>query len=123
MTPEEFVDALREVALHAAVDGALSVVEKPPGRRPRRELVESSAWYRGLSDADRAQLRVVASIVAHDVLFSVFAVLDGIRTVEATPDKGKFKLVFQKDGKEWELNPPRGPMLHEFLNAEPEPGH
>ena len=44
MTREEFVDALREVVLRA-VDATLASVEKPPGRRPRRELVEANAWY------------------------------------------------------------------------------
>ena len=35
MTPEEF--------------------EAPPGRRPRQELVDASAWYRGPSEEDRAR--------------------------------------------------------------------
>lgn len=54
MTPEEFVKALREVVLARAVDSTLSAIEKPPGRRPGRELLEASAWYQGLSDQDRA---------------------------------------------------------------------
>lgn len=122
MTPEEFVDALREVVLKRAVDSTLSTVEKPPGRRPRRELVETSAWFQGLSDQDRARLRDVASMVAHQAVFGVLAVLDGARVVESTPDKGTFKLAFQKGEKKWDLNPPDGVPLHDLLNQEPESG-
>ena len=56
MTPEEFVNALREIVLTRAVDSTLSSIESASGRRPRRELVEANAWYQGLSDEDRAQL-------------------------------------------------------------------
>jgi len=122
MTPEEFVNALREVVLTRAVDSTLSSVESPPGRRPRRELVEANAWYQGLSDQDRAQLRGVAAMVAHQAVFGLLAVLDGARVVEDTPEKGEFRLAFRKGGQEWELNPPGGVPLHDILNQPPEPG-
>jgi hypothetical protein len=122
MTPEEFVNALRDVVLARAVDSTLSAIERPPGRRPRRELVEANAWYQGLSDEDRKRLHTVASMVAHQAVFGVLAVLDGARVVESTPDKGSFKLTFQKGGKDWDLNPSDGVPLHDLLNQGPESG-
>jgi hypothetical protein len=122
MTPEEFVNALREVVLRSGVDSTLSSIESPPGRRPGRELVETNAWYQALSEQDRAQLRRVAAMVAHQALFGVLAVLDGARVVEDTPDKGEFRLAFRKGGQEWELNPAGGVPLHDLLNQPPEPG-
>jgi hypothetical protein len=116
MTPEEFVNALREVALERAVDSTLASIESPPGRHPRRELVEANIWYRSLAEEDRTRLRAVASMVAHQAVFGVLAVLDGARVVENTPDKGTFKLAFQKGEKEWPLNPPDGVPLHDLLN-------
>ena len=118
MTPEEFVNALRETVLKNVVESSISSIESPPGRRPRRELVEASAWYRSLSDGDKAGVRRVASIVAHQTLFGVLAVLDGARVVENTPDKGTFRLVFKKGSEEWELNPPAGVPLHDLFNRE-----
>jgi hypothetical protein len=115
MTPEEFVNALREVVLARAVDSTLSAIENPPGRHPRRELVEANVWYQGLSEPDRGRLRAVASMVAHQAVFGVLAVLDGARVVENTPDKGTFKLTFQEGEKDWELNPPDGVPLHDLL--------
>ena len=122
MTPEEFVKGLREVVLARAVDSTLSSIESPPGRRPRRELIEANTWYQTLSEQDRARLREVASMVAHQAVFGVLAVLDGSRVVENTPDKGTFKLAFRKGGKEWELNPLDGVPLHDLLNQAPESG-
>lgn len=100
MTPEEFVNALREVVLTRAVDSTLSAIESPPGRRPRRDMVEANAWYQGLADLDRVQLRRVAAMVAHQAVFGLLAVLDGARVVEDTPVKGEFRLAFRKGSQE-----------------------
>jgi hypothetical protein len=116
MTSEEFVNSLREVVLKTAVDSTLSAVQSPPGRRPRPELVEANAWYEKLSEQDRARLRHIASMVAHQAVFGVLAVLDGARVLEDTTEKGTFKLAFRKGSEEWELNPPGGVPLHDILN-------
>lgn len=118
MTPDEFVNALRQVVLEQSVDTTLSAVEHPPGRRPSRELVEASVWYSRLTEEDRAQVRAIAAMVAHDAVFGMLAVLDGARAVESTPTKGRFHLTFHKDGKTWDLSPPDGVPLHDLLNAE-----
>ena len=116
MTSEQFVDALREVAIARAVDSALSAIEKPAGRQPAPDLVEASSWYARLSDEDRRQLRNLASMVAHHAVFGVLTVLDGSRVIENTADKGNFKLIFRKGSIETELNSPNGVPLHDLLN-------
>lgn len=122
MTPEEFVNALREVVLARAVDSTLAAIENPPGRRPARELVEANAWFNGLSEQDRAHLRGVATMVAQQAVFGMLAVLDGARVVEDTQEKGEFHICFRKGGEEWELNPPNGIPLHDLLNQPPDSG-
>ena len=116
MTPEEFVNVLREVVLTRAVDSTLSAIENPPGRRPRRELVEANGWYHRLSEEDRVHLRQVASMVSHQAVFGVLAVLDGARVIEDAADKGSFKLAFRRGDQEWDLNLPDGEALHDILN-------
>jgi hypothetical protein len=118
MTPEEFVNVLREVVLTSAAEETLRAIADPPGRRPRRELLEANAWYRGLSEHDRAQLRQVAVMTAHQAVFGFLAVLDGVQVVEDTPEKGTFKLTFCKGDHEWELTPRRGELLHDILNEQ-----
>ena|SRR5579871_251859 len=119
MTPEEFVNALRHAAIEPAIDGTLEALQDPPGRRPRRALVEMSAWYARVSETDRSRLRELASMVAHEAVFGVLAVLDGARFIESTPEKGVFRLTFSKGGSQWELTSETGMALHDFL-AEPE---
>jgi hypothetical protein len=122
MTPEEFVNVLREVVLARAVDSTLEAIKDPPGRRPARELVEANAWFVGLSEQDRAHLRGVATLVAQQTVFGMLAVLDGARVVEDTQEKGEFHLYFCKGGEEWELNPSNGIPLHDLLNQLPDSG-
>lgn len=89
--------------------------KKDPNRWPHG----FASSFATLSEDDRATLRSVASMIAHDAVFGVLAVFDGVRVVEDTPEKGEFRLTFLKDGQEWELNPPDGIPLHDLLNQEP----
>jgi hypothetical protein len=116
MTPEEFVGALRKVVLQRAAASTISAIEQPPGRRPCRDLVEANEWYLKLSEQDRARLRGVAEMVAHNAVFGVLAVLDGARVVEDTLEEGAFELAFCKGGLRWDLMPPGGRALHDILN-------
>jgi hypothetical protein len=120
MTPEEFVKALRKVVLQRAAASTISAIEAPPGRRPRRDLVEANEWYLRLTEQDRARLRGVAEMVARNAVFGMLAVLDGARVVEDTLEKGTFELAFRKGGSRWDLMPPGGMALHDILNQEGE---
>src|SRR5262245_4761972 len=117
MTPEEFVEALRQVALLATVEGTVAVLEQPPGRRPKQELVEVSNWYRSRSEEGKAFLRRIMTMTADDAVFGVLAVLDGVRTIEDDPDKGAFRLIFKKGDQEWDLIDPTWEFLHDLLKA------
>ncbi|MBF5041328.1 hypothetical protein FGE12_02945 [Aggregicoccus sp. 17bor-14] len=120
MTPEEFVEVVRQVVMQGAVRAAVSLLERPPGRRPAPKLVAASAWYNGLSEQDREQVRGVAAMASHAAVFGFLAVLDGVRVIEDGPDKGTLTLTLRKGDQEWVLNPPNAPMLHDLLNTPPE---
>lgn len=116
MTQQEFVDGLQVAVLEAAPESVLVALDNPPGRSPAQVLVTSGAWYRALSPSDRAQVQSVAGLVAFHAVFGMLAVVDNVRTLESTPNKGRFVLSFVKDGQTWELNPPDGEMLHDLLD-------
>ena len=82
MNPEEFVDAVHHVVYEAAIEGVLSVLLKPPGRRPRPELIELSAWVNELSVKDRKYLEDVVRLSIDHAVFGMMAVLDGVRTID-----------------------------------------
>jgi|HubBroStandDraft_6_1064221.scaffolds.fasta_scaffold281041_2 hypothetical protein len=122
MTPEEFVNVLRLVALDQVIESTISTIERPPGRGPRQELVELRDWYKGLAEHDHSHVRQVAALAAHAALHRVLSVLDGVVAVEDTPDKGAFQLIFRKGPEERVLNPPDGEFLHDLLNLVRDPG-
>jgi uncharacterized protein (DUF1778 family) len=116
MTPQEFVEALQVAVLNRAPRSVLAALDNPPGRKPAEVLVTSGTWYRDLSPNDRAHVQTIAGMVAFQAVFGMLAVMDNVRTLESTPDKGRFVLSFVKDGQTWELNPPDGEMLHDLLD-------
>lgn len=115
MSPEEFVEAVRDVVMESAVNGTISVFKSPPGRRPASELVELSRWYLSLREEDRNMVRRVLAFGVRDAVFGLFCVIDGVRQIEPEGPKGDLELVFRKDGVETHLGGSRGAVLHELL--------
>lgn len=74
---QEFVDGFVFRVFRSAVDGAKSLLARPPGRAPNPRLVELSQWYTGLSEADRAQIDAIIAMTADLAAFNAAAVLDG----------------------------------------------
>jgi hypothetical protein len=113
MNNKEFVDAVRIAVRDGAASEVLSVLEKPPGRRPSEELSARSHWYNSL---DNDQKRIVSDIIEDAVdraIFGFLCVLDGARAFERTAEKGKLELRYVKD-QSILLNPPDGEMLHDL---------
>ncbi len=115
MTSIEFVDAIRKYVMAAAAPDTISLVERPPGRRPAANLTELSAWYKTLSESDRAMVGRMLELVAHQAVHGVLAVLDGARTIEPNAADDYFELRHGHDGVEDILSGPTGGVLHELL--------
>lgn len=116
MKAQEFVNAIRSFVMEAAVSDTISVVQRPPGRRPSRDLVELSTWFGNLSEEDREMTKRMLALVARQAVFGLFAVLDGARKVapsEAASDHFELRHVH---GAETDvLSGPHGDSLHELL--------
>jgi hypothetical protein len=113
MTSEEFVDRVKIVVRDAAAAGELTILQRPPGRRPPADLLERSAWYNSLEDDQKRILSSILIDVADRAVFGFLCVLDGARTIEDGPDKGHLELRYVKHGVTL-LNPPEGDPLHEL---------
>ena len=115
MTPQEFIAALVEGVHDAGVsDIQEALATGPAGRRPQESSVAISAWYRGLSADDKAQVRCLIEMSVHSTLFGVLCVLDGVRTVA---DTAEFQL-FALDGSgKTHLNAPEDEFLHDLYQA------
>lgn len=124
MTPEEFVDAIRQRVLDGAAASTIANLEAPPGRRPPEALVSLSHWFHGLTDDDKRQVELVARAAAHAATFSFLAVLDGVAAIEPAGPKGELRLTYiSPGGEEVALNADEGEELHDVLNAIAYPWH
>lgn len=118
MNSEEFIDAIKLAVRDSAVTGTLSLLQKPPGRTPRQDLLEMSEWFNSLSNEDKSMLARVLRLNADGAVFGFLAVLDGERIIEDSPEKGEFELFYVGKKEKVRLNGPGQDMLHEIFNAD-----
>lgn len=116
MTATEFVEKIRQVVYNSTVAGCLSLMQKPPGRKPSPQLAVLSQWFNQLSEADRAKVRAVIELATRQSVFGMLAVLDGVRQVEDTESKGTLELRYLKDRQSQRLNDPNSEPLHDLFN-------
>lgn len=116
MTPNGFINSVRQVVFKSAIDGTLSAISKPPGRNPPENLLTVSKWFGELSRNDKEMLRHAIAIAAHQATFGMLAVLDGARQIEDSPVKGTLELHYIKGDQRTLLNAPSAEALHDLFN-------
>jgi hypothetical protein len=114
MNAEEFIHAIKLAVRDAAINNTIDVLARPPGRKPSQELLRTSEWYNSLDARGRAILAEIVAIAVDDAIFGFLCVLDGVRAIEDTTDKGRLELSYIKDGVEV-LND-SNLMLHDIYN-------
>ncbi len=92
MKSEQFVEVLRRVVRDQTVRDLPETLEHPPGRAPRKELLELSAWYRGLGESDRAMVRRIVAESVDATMFALLCVLDGAQVIEDPKERGELVL-------------------------------
>jgi len=118
MTPEYFVDSLRESCRDGAVDDCVALFENPPGRRPPEQLVRLSRWFNTLSQTDREFVIAAMSEAADATLFGVLCIIDGVRFIEPEGEKSEFTLTASRGGVASQLSPSET-FLHDIYRSEP----
>ena len=82
MKPEDFVKAVFDSAYKSGIQSVIEVVEDPPGRQPRPELLRLSSWYLALSDAERTVAQQLMRHSADAAIFGFLAMVDGVRVFD-----------------------------------------
>lgn len=116
MNSQQFVDIVKDIVRDGAIADVLSVTENPPGRKVSQQFKARAEWYRSLPDEHREFVKSIVSDAVDSALFGFLCVLDGVRAVEESSDKGKFELRYLKDESVL-LNSQDGDMLHDLYNA------
>lgn len=117
MSSEEFAKALKEQGSDAAIRITLQNLQKPPGKRPKPEMVQRSEWFTRLSENEREMLGQTIREAAENAVFGVLAVLDGARVVEDSKEKGDFELYYTRGKDKTLLNDEARTPLHDLYNG------
>ena len=115
MKNEEFIKAIKLYVRDSAISDTIDILIDPPGRKPAKELIELSNWYKSMSDTDKIMLLKVLTNAVDAGLFGVLAVLDGVRVVEKESPKGSFKLYYVNDNINERLNKQDDEYLHDIF--------
>jgi hypothetical protein len=119
MTPSEFIDAVKSEVRDAAAADTICQIRTPSGRRPPEVIRKLSAWFNQLSESDQQAVAEVASMSAHSAVFGFLCVLDGVRVIEDSEQRGELELTYAQEGQaSVRLNPSTGAPLHDLLNAQ-----
>lgn len=115
MNTEEFVNSIKHVVRDSTISGVISLIECPPGRSPKKNLLELSKYYQEKNDEEKKIIREIIQLSTDNAIFGFLCVLDGVREFDDV-DKGKLSLIYTSDNKKCELN--ENEDLHDYYNAE-----
>jgi hypothetical protein len=99
LNTDELIDGLRLAVYQTAIDSVMSLLTNPPGRRPRADLIEMSAWFHSLDEYGRERVREIVRLSVDNSLFDTLAVLDGVMAIS----NDGAKLSLSSEGRD--LNP------------------
>lgn len=115
MHPEQFVDVIKKVVSESAVEGVISELHSPPGRRPQADLMAMSAFWHTASGEQKEMIAQIIRLAVDDAAFGFLCVLDGVRAIEEGDHKGELSLAWRKDDTTVVLN--QNGDLHDYYNA------
>jgi len=118
MNKDEFIAAIKVAVHDSTINGMKTNLVSPPGRKPHEKAKEASLWFNSLPKEDRHQVEEIIKQTVHASVFGFLCVLDGVRAIESTPEKGILELIFNKDGNNTLINDESGEMLHDIYQAQ-----
>ena len=117
MSPETFIESIKQVVVNNSVDSIESNLLSPPGRQPHVKLVLMSNWLNHLEPKDREMVRQIITESVEMAVFGFLCVIDGVSAIEDNSSRGSLELYYTKDGQKKILNDPDGEYLHDLFNA------
>jgi hypothetical protein len=118
MDAEKFIEYLKIFIRDSSIEDAISLFEKPPGRKPDDRIKKLSIWYNSLSKNDKENIKEVITEAIDSSIFGLLCVIDGVRALEDAEEKGKLKLYYSKEDKETLLNKDDQEYLHDIYKRQ-----
>lgn len=117
MNSEQFVAALVEHVHEPAIDGVISQLRSPSGRKPPAKTLQLSQWYAQLSEQDQLNLRAVVARSVHSALFGALCAIDGVRALRDGATGHEIQLLSVEQGRVERLNRPEDESLHDIYQG------
>jgi hypothetical protein len=116
MTRDDFIKRVEIAVYESSIKGTLSLLIKPPGRRPSSSLAGISKWYNVLSTEDKERIHSIVQLAARTAVFAMLTVLDGVTSVRGAGEEiGSFELRYTQGTESVLLNDPRSELLHDLF--------
>jgi len=113
MDADNFIEYLKSHIRDSSLQDTISILDKPPGRRPPQKIRELSSWYHSMSADDKDKLKEVITEAIDSSLFGFLCVLDGVRAIEASEIKGRLELYYTRDSQKVLINKEDDEYLHD----------
>lgn len=114
MDQTEFINAIKTAVAESSKKAVLLSLVSPSGRQPEQDLVDLSTWYNALGVNDKEMIGTVIKEAIDSTVFGILCVLDGVRAIEDSREKGVLKLFYQKGDDLVFLNDPNEDYLHDL---------
>ncbi|HMH34411.1 MAG TPA: hypothetical protein VK543_15345 [Puia sp.] len=118
MNQEEFINAIRVAVENSAVKSVETYLIKPPGRSPNIKLLALSDWYNKLSKKDQNMVLQVVKESVNTSIFGFLCVLDGVKAIGNSGEKGRLSLYYEKGQDRTLLNDFNDEFLHDLFSSE-----
>lgn len=118
MDSYEFVSAIKEVVVDNSFFDVIKNLSRKHTSATSHKLKYISEWYNELDDEGKVCVEQIIKESIHTSIFGIFCVLDGVRSIENSHDKGHLELYFVKDTERTRVNDFDGDFLHDIFNGE-----
>jgi hypothetical protein len=118
MDSKKFIRNIKQVVHDDVIKNLINDLENPSGRKPPKDLIALSKYISNLSETDRSILQKIISHATHNAIFGLLCVLDGVRVIENSAEKGALKLYWEKGDEKVLINNPKSEDLHDIYQSE-----
>lgn len=113
---EVFINRIYQQVGVDGVDNLISILTSPPGRKPKKELVELSEYFNKQPDKEKEILRKIIELSINSAIFDILCIFDKVNKLDNCIDD--IKLSILKNNQEILLNDTKSQDLHDLFNIE-----
>lgn len=113
MDSKEFISALKVAVRDATIKSIVKVAQNPPGKKVSLEKKTRAIWLNSLNNEQIDMINSLVTEATDSAIFGFLCVLDGVRVIEDTEDKGRLELRYI-GSNEVVLNSSNNEMLHDM---------